>query len=274
MSDRLTHSRPASIPIEELTKNDSEGALFAGTDHQFEAATFVEMFMETNSSSNDTENSPSPRAGMNDAVEAFSLAAAAASQIAFERLRYILGHRQAHRELSTAAGVRMPALTPAECADLYPLHCTQEQWNQLVTEFSIQDIGEIIFGQPGHANVRSLDSFANDAEGVLSPSIPGVDTATEAFFSATAAASQMAFRKIRHILGQRAAHRELSMAAGIGMPKLKLEECADLYPLKCTDEQWAQLVADFSSEDISDVIVAQLRHAILCRRENSGVTGL
>ncbi|KAG6054947.1 hypothetical protein E4U16_007643 [Claviceps sp. LM84 group G4] len=273
MSDRLTPSRPASISIEEVIKNDSEGVPFGGTDEQFEAASLVEMFMETNSSSNDTENSPSPRAGMNDAMEAFSLAAATTSQIVFERLRYIMGHRQAHRELSTAAGIRMPALTPAECADLYPLHCTQEQWKQLVTEFSIRDIGEIIFGQPGHANVRSLDSSSNDAEGVLNPSI-GVNTATEAFFSAAAAASQMAFRRIRNILGQRAAHRELSIAAGVGMPKLKLEECANLYPLKCTDEQWAQLVADFSSEDISDIIVAQLRHAIICRRHNSGVTGL
>ncbi|KAG6109674.1 hypothetical protein E4U14_003126 [Claviceps sp. LM454 group G7] len=271
MLDRLTYSRSVGIPIEQ-TENDSDGAPFAEKNHQFEAATFVEMFIETNSSSNDTENAPSPCAGMNDAKEAFSLAAAAASQMAFDRLRYIMGHRQAHRELSTAASVRMPELTPAECADLYPLHCTQEQWNQLVTEFSIQDIGEIIFGQPGHANARSLDSLSNDAEGVLSPSI-GVDTAAEAFSSATAAASQMAFGKIRYVLGQRAAHRELSMAAGVGMPKLKPEECVDLYPLKCTDEQWAQLVADFSSEDISEVIFAQIGHDFLRRRDNLGATG-
>ncbi|KAG6066020.1 hypothetical protein E4U32_006605 [Claviceps aff. humidiphila group G2b] len=284
MSYRLTHSRLVGIPIEQ-TENYSEGAAFAETNHQFEAATFVGMFIETNSSSsNDTENAPCSRAGMNDTMEAFSLAGAAASQMAFDRLRYIMrrrlahrlahwqAHWQAHWELSTAASVRMPELTPAECADLYPLHCTQEQWNQLVTEFSIQDIGEIIFGQPGHDNARSLDSFSNDAEGVLSPSI-GVDTAAKAFSLATAAASQMAFGKIRYILGQRAAHRELSMAAGVGMPKLKLEECADLYPLKCTDEQWAQLVAEFSSEDISEVILAQIQHNILRRRYNSGATG-
>ncbi|KAG6243888.1 hypothetical protein E4U23_006418 [Claviceps purpurea] len=273
MSNRLTQTRPVGIPIEETTTHDSEGAPFAGTDHQFdEAATFVEMFMETNPSLHDAENVLSPRADVNNAMEAFSLAATAASQIAFDRLRYIMGYRQAHRELSTAAGVGMPKLTPAECADLYPLHCTQEQWNQLVAEFSIQDIGEIIFGQPGHADIRSLDSFSNDAEGVLSPSI-GVDNATEAFSSATAAASQMTFEKILHVLGQRAAHRELSVAAGVRMPKLTLEECADLYPLKCTDEQWAQLVADFSSEDISEVIFAQTRHGILRRRDNSGATG-
>ncbi|KAG5962324.1 hypothetical protein E4U57_007094 [Claviceps arundinis] len=276
MSYRLTHSRLVGIPIEQ-TENDSGGAAFAETNRQLEAATFVGMFIETNSSSsNDTENAPCPRAGMNDTMEAFSLAGAAASQMAFDRLRYIMGHRlahrQAHREMSTAASVRMPELTPAECADLYPLHCTQEQWNQLVTEFSIQDISEIIFGQPGYANARSLDSFSNDAEGVLSPSI-GVDTAAKAFSLATAAASQMAFGKIRYILGQRAAHRELSMAAGVGMPKLKLEECADLYPLKCTDEQWAQLVDDFSSEDISEIVLAQIEHDILRRRYNSGATG-
>ncbi|KAG5916032.1 hypothetical protein E4U61_004006 [Claviceps capensis] len=272
MSDHLTQTRPVGIPIEETTENDSKGSPFSETDHQFdEAATFVKMFMETNSSSNDTEdveNAPSPPAVVSNAMEAFSLAATAASQIDFDRLRYILGHRQAHRELSTAAGVSVPKLTPAECADLYPLHCTQEQWHQLVAEFSIQDIGEIIFGQPGH---RSLDSFSNDAEGVLSPSI-GVDNATEAFSSAMAAASHMTFEKVLHVLRQRAAHRELSLAAGVRMPKLILEECADLYPLKCTDEQWAQLVADFSSEDISEVIFAQTRHDILRRRDNSGAT--
>ncbi|KAG6285099.1 hypothetical protein E4U09_007475 [Claviceps aff. purpurea] len=122
-------------------------------------------------------------------------------------------------------------------------------------------------GKEANVKDNSLEKAENAPESMerLEPRTSG-DEAVEASSSADPTASQIAYRRLHIFLMSRKIER---LASSFALPSLTEQECADLFPLKCTDEQWAQLVADFSMEDISEIILRQMGHAMA----NSGATG-
>ncbi|KAG6220999.1 hypothetical protein E4U26_006233 [Claviceps purpurea] len=129
-------------------------------DNSLEEAAFadVDKLTETDSSPKNAENAPEsierlePRTSGDEAVEASSSADPIASEIAYQRLYRFLIYRKIERLSSSYAP---PSLTEQECADLFPLKCTDEQWAQLVAVFPMEDISEIILRQMGHAMANS-----------------------------------------------------------------------------------------------------------------------
>ncbi|KAG5962326.1 hypothetical protein E4U57_007096 [Claviceps arundinis] len=150
MSERPTQTRPVGGAGKEANVKDNswEKAAFAD----------VNKFTETDSSPKNAENAPElierlqPRTSGDEAVEASSSAEPTASHTAHQRLRIFLMARKMRRAMSVYA---LPSLTEQECADFFPLKCTDEQWAQLVADFSMGDISEIILRQMGHAMSNS-----------------------------------------------------------------------------------------------------------------------
>ncbi|KAG5930839.1 hypothetical protein E4U60_006759 [Claviceps pazoutovae] len=153
MSERPRQIRPRP-PVGDAGKeanvkgNSLEEAAFAD----------VDKFAETDSSPKNPENAPElierlePRASGDEAVKASSSAYPTVSHIAYQRLQIFLMSRKLER-LTSDFPPR--SLTEEECADLFPLKCTDEQWAQLVDAFPMEDISEIILRQMGHAMANS-----------------------------------------------------------------------------------------------------------------------
>ncbi|KAG6020664.1 hypothetical protein E4U40_005940 [Claviceps sp. LM458 group G5] len=118
----------------------------------------VDKFTETDSSPKNAENALElierlqPRTSGDEAVEASSSAEATASLNAYKRLCDFLLARKTLRLTSAFAP---PSLTEEECADLFPLKCTDKQWALLVAVFPMEDISEVILRQKGHAMANS-----------------------------------------------------------------------------------------------------------------------
>ncbi|KAG6050407.1 hypothetical protein E4U17_006487 [Claviceps sp. LM77 group G4] len=156
MSERPGQTRP-HLPVGDAGKEANV------KDNSLDKAAFanVDKFTETDSSPKNAENAPKlierlqPRTSGDETMEASSSAESTASQIAYQRLWIFLMARKMRRLMSVYA---LPSLTEEECADFFPLKCTDEQWAHLVAAFPMEDISEIILRQMGHAMVNSRDT--------------------------------------------------------------------------------------------------------------------
>ncbi|KAG5935556.1 hypothetical protein E4U59_005535 [Claviceps monticola] len=153
MSERSRQIRPQP-PV----GNAGKEANVKGNPLEEAAFADVDKFTETDSSPKNPENAPElierlePHASGDEAVEASSSADPTASQIAYQRLRIFLTSRKIERLTSSFP---LLSLTEQECADLFPLKLTDEQWAHLVADFLMEDISEIILLQMGHATANS-----------------------------------------------------------------------------------------------------------------------
>ncbi|KAG5916034.1 hypothetical protein E4U61_004008 [Claviceps capensis] len=118
----------------------------------------VDKFAETDSSPKNPEKAPElinrlePRASGKQIPKAFLMVYPTESHIAYQRLQSFLRSRKLDRVIR---GLPPQSLTEEECANLFPLKCTDEQWAELVAEFPMEDISEIILRQMGHAMTSS-----------------------------------------------------------------------------------------------------------------------
>ncbi|KAG5962325.1 hypothetical protein E4U57_007095 [Claviceps arundinis] len=99
----------------------------------------------------------------------------------------------------------------------------------------------------------------------------GVDEAVEA--SSPGKGPQISFDKLRRLLDQRKVQREAAEGADSDPLILSEEDYADLYPTTCTQEQWDQVMADYSMVDVADVMLAHLEYTAKVQSEAAAATG-
>ncbi|KAG5991432.1 hypothetical protein E4U52_003620 [Claviceps spartinae] len=109
----------------------------------------------------------------------------------------------------------------------------------------------------------------NDSTLCLEPRV-GVDEAVEA--SSTGPGPQISFDKLRRLLDQRKAQREAAEGADSDPLILSEEDYADIYPTACTQEQWDQVLVDYSMVDVADVMLAHLEYTAKVQSEAAAAT--
>ncbi|KAG5935557.1 hypothetical protein E4U59_005536 [Claviceps monticola] len=135
--------------------------MFPDMENFDEVADFFDLFFGStpiwNTAENDSTWCLEPGVGVNEAV--ILEASSPDSQISFDKLRRLLDQRKAQREAADGADNNLPMLSEEDYTDLYPMECTQEQWDQLMAEYPMVDVADLMVAQFNRRPrpLRSLD---------------------------------------------------------------------------------------------------------------------
>ncbi|KAG6022069.1 hypothetical protein E4U19_005282 [Claviceps sp. Clav32 group G5] len=150
-----------------LATDQPHEPMFPGMEDFFdETAEFFDLIWGSDPIWNDAENEndsawcSEPRVDVNETVEASS----PGSQISFVKLRRLLDQRKAQREAAEGSDIDLPILSEEDYVNLYPMGCTQEQWDQVIAEYPMVDVGDIMLAHLEYtAKIQSEATAATES---------------------------------------------------------------------------------------------------------------
>ncbi|KAG6050408.1 hypothetical protein E4U17_006488 [Claviceps sp. LM77 group G4] len=149
-----------------LATDQPHEAMLPGTENFFdETADFFDLVWASDPIWNDAEMENDsawclePRVDVTETIEASS----SGSQNSFVKLRSLLDQRKAQREAAKGADIDLPILSEEDYVNLYPKGCTQEQWDQLIAEYSMVDVGDIMLAHLEYTAKIMIQSEATAA---------------------------------------------------------------------------------------------------------------
>ncbi|KAG6175185.1 hypothetical protein E4U27_006290 [Claviceps purpurea] len=148
-----------------LATNQPHEDMFPGLENFYdEAADFFDLVLGSdpiwNADENDSAWCLEPHVSVDEAVEA----SPPSSQISFDKLRRLLDQRKAQREAADGTGSDLPMLSEEDYTDLYPMACTQEQWDQLMAEYPMVDVADLMVAHLEYtAKVQSEATAATES---------------------------------------------------------------------------------------------------------------